>query len=146
MIMPWLTYRSYHASASTRTNNVTLRHHLLPVTVRYRPLLSVRYVDSDDNVTLHHPTVVRHYVLGWFLPDLASSLPIDRFVGAAEVRPRQGASTLTRLLPLIKLLRLVRLFKLVRYLRRWNDDLGWSALASQMTWLVFCVLTLLSTR
>ena len=56
--------------------------------------------------------IVENYLRGWFIIDLASSLPIDQFFAGGG-----SALKLNKLIRLLRMVKLLRLFKLYRLSR-----------------------------
>ena len=72
--------------------------------------------DEDDVLVMDRQVVRKHYLQGWFCPDLLSSVPIDaalKWSGGAD----GPAAPLARSTKLIKMLRLVRLAKVFRLMK-----------------------------
>jgi len=66
-----------------------------------------------------------HYLKGWFLLDMLSSLPIDSIIMAASGDQEAGGSTL-RLIKMVRLIKLVRILRASRILSRWEAFIGLS--------------------
>ena len=94
---------------------------------------STGYVDSDDIEVMDRYSVTKNYLLGWFMPDLFSSIPIEFILktmgadsGDDQLLGRSSkALKMLRLLRMAKLLRLMRVsrvFVYLRYARRLVED------------------------
>ena len=86
---------------------------------------STGYVDSDDFEVMDRYSVTKNYLLGWFVPDLFSSIPIEFILktmgadsGDDQLLGRSSkALKMLRLLRMAKLLRLMRVSRVFVYLR-----------------------------
>jgi CRP-like cAMP-binding protein len=78
-------------------------------------------VDENDTVIMDHRIVRRQYLMGFFIVDFCSSIPLDlifRLAGADDVVSTGGAVTGTknslRMLRLLRMAKLLRLFRVSR--------------------------------
>ena len=91
------------------------------------------YVNSDDIEVMDRYSVTKSYLLGWFIPDLCSSVPIEfilKTIGANSSEDNMiGRTTKTlkmlrlmRMAKLLRLMRVSRVFVYLRYARRLVED------------------------
>jgi hypothetical protein len=66
---------------------------------------------------MHRRSVVLSYLRGWFLPDLAGSLPYDLMLESRGFQT-YGVPKFLRILRIFKLMRLLRIFTMLRYANR----------------------------
>ena len=96
------------------------------------------YTDTESgNVIADPKSVLKHYASSWLLPDLASSIPLDRIICAVG----DSGSHYVRFTKMLRWLKIIRLIKMVRMLRRLQDDV--SSLASNGARLLRLVLLLI---
>lgn len=75
---------------------------------------NTNYVDNKTDITVYdRKSIALRYMKGWFLVDLASTIPFDQLL---EVIMHNSDSNLTAI-RLVRMLRLFRLFKLSRLLK-----------------------------
>ena len=76
------------------------------------------FIDENDAVIMDAKVVRRNYLMGFFITDLCSSLPLDLILRAAGASDAGGAVTGTKQsLKMLKLLRMAKLFRLLRISR-----------------------------
>jgi hypothetical protein len=91
------------------------------------------YVNSDDIEVMDRYSVTKSYLLGWFVPDLCSSVPIEfilKTIGANSSDDQLVGRTtktlkmlrLMRMAKLMRLMRVSRVFVYLRYARRLIED------------------------
>ena len=91
------------------------------------------YVNSDDIEVMDRYSVTKSYLLGWFIPDLCSSVPIEfilKTIGANSSEDQLVGRTtktlkmlrLMRMAKLLRLMRVSRVFVYLRYARRLVED------------------------
>ena len=96
---------------------------------------------SGSHWVLHHYSIVRHYLTGWFLLDFGSSATslIDIIPDGGNDEADQGRTSKLKMLRTLRILRLFKMLRLLRSMRlmkRWETrlriDYGMLALAQSM--------------
>lgn len=89
-------------------------------------------VDENDAIVMDHRIVRRQYLMGFFVTDLCSSIPLDlifRIAGADDVVSTGGAVTGTknslRMLRLLRMAKLLRLFRVSRLANHVKNFFFW---------------------
>jgi len=71
------------------------------------------FYDTDGVIWMKHRRICTNYISGWFIPDIASSVPIDVIL-EGFIDTQSSISRGSKSLKLIKLLRMTKLFRLLR--------------------------------
>ena len=97
--------------------------------------------EDDGHLVSRHKSILRHYLKGWFVPDVLASFPVDWLVlfppplspqtisvtaagGDADAASDSASlSQLIRIVRVVKLLRLLRIARLFRYFGRYEDSI-----------------------
>jgi hypothetical protein len=96
------------------------------------------YTDPETGNVVSKPTsVLIHYARTWLLPDIASSIPLDRLICAAG----DNGGHYIRFTKMLRWLKIIRLIKMVRMLRRLQEDV--SSMAGNSARLLRLVLLLI---
>mmetsp|Transcript_38350 Transcript_38350/g.83312 ORF Transcript_38350/g.83312 Transcript_38350/m.83312 type:complete len:883 (-) Transcript_38350:316-2964(-) len=75
------------------------------------------FIDENDAVIMDAKIVRRNYVMGFFITDLCSSMPLDLILRAAGASGNSAVTGTKQSLKMLKLLRMAKLFRLLRISR-----------------------------
>ena len=81
------------------------------------------YFDEDIGILeVHLRAIARHYVMGWFLFDLASSLPMDRIV--CSTLQNNDSNNIVRFIKVFRVIKVFRIIRLLRLAMRLEEAIG----------------------
>lgn len=87
------------------------------------------YDDDLGAQVTDHKLIAKKYLLGWFTPDIVSSVPVDKLAClAASLDTSQ--SNLLRLLKIVRFMKMARLFKILRMFKKWETISGSSGVST----------------